>query len=111
MKNKSEKNKIKIFLKKYWIGILLLAFIFSYFTLPIIIDGFSSVETNTCKCLEKSKYKYRTGAICKDGWHSNATGRGACSHHGGVREWIYGEAYSKTRAECEELAKHRSWIE
>lgn len=31
----------------------------------------------------------RIGAICNDGTHSNATGRGACSHHGGVREWIY----------------------
>lgn len=32
----------------------------------------------------------RIGAICRDGSHSNATGSGACSHHGGVREWIYG---------------------
>ena len=31
----------------------------------------------------------RTGAICNDGWHSTATGRGACSHHGGVRNWLY----------------------
>src|SRR6266567_2995818 len=33
----------------------------------------------------------RIGAICRDGWHSNATGRGACSHHGGVDHWIYAE--------------------
>jgi hypothetical protein len=32
----------------------------------------------------------RTGAICEDGWHSSATGRGACSHHGGVAYWLYG---------------------
>lgn len=31
----------------------------------------------------------RTGAICNDGSHSNATGRGACSHHGGVAYWLY----------------------
>lgn len=31
----------------------------------------------------------RTGAICKDGSRSNATGRGACSHHGGVSRWLY----------------------
>lgn len=31
---------------------------------------------------------YRSGAICRDGWRSNATGRGACSHHGGVAYWI-----------------------
>lgn len=30
----------------------------------------------------------RTGAICNDGTRSNATGSGACSHHGGVKEWI-----------------------
>lgn len=30
----------------------------------------------------------RTGAICRDGWRSSATGRGACSHHGGVLRWI-----------------------
>ena len=30
----------------------------------------------------------RSGAICRDGWRSSATGRGACSHHGGVSMWI-----------------------
>lgn len=33
--------------------------------------------------------RYRVGAICRDGWQSHATGRGACSHHGGVSEWLY----------------------
>lgn len=32
---------------------------------------------------------YRTGAICRDGWQSSATGSGACSHHGGVDYWLY----------------------
>ncbi len=31
----------------------------------------------------------RCGAVCRDGWRSNATGRGACSHHGGVAYWVY----------------------
>jgi hypothetical protein len=31
----------------------------------------------------------RIGAICRDGTRSNATGRGACSHHGGVAQWLY----------------------
>jgi hypothetical protein len=31
----------------------------------------------------------RTGAVCRDGWRSSATGRGACSHHGGVAYWTY----------------------
>ena len=34
--------------------------------------------------------KVRIGAICGDGTKSNATGSGACSGHGGVKEWIYG---------------------
>lgn len=33
----------------------------------------------------------RIGAICKDGTYSSATGRGACSHHGGVSTWRYSE--------------------
>lgn len=32
---------------------------------------------------------HRVGAVCRDGTRSNATGRGACSHHGGVDHWIY----------------------
>jgi hypothetical protein len=31
----------------------------------------------------------RTGALCKDGTHSDATGSGACSSHGGVECWYY----------------------
>jgi len=34
----------------------------------------------------------RIGAICRDGWHSSATGSGACSHHGGVDHWLYSQA-------------------
>lgn len=29
----------------------------------------------------------RSGAVCRDGSTSTATGRGACSHHGGVSYW------------------------
>ena len=35
-----------------------------------------------------STYSYRVGAVCKDGTRSSATGRGACSHHGGVSYWL-----------------------
>ena len=30
----------------------------------------------------------RVGAVCRDGSHSDATGRGACSHHRGVAQWL-----------------------
>mgnify|MGYP000195993292 CR=1 FL=1 len=32
----------------------------------------------------------RTGAVCRDGSRSSATGSGACSRHGGVDHWLYG---------------------
>ena len=35
--------------------------------------------------------RVRVGAICVDGTTSNATGSGACSHHGGVRCWQYSD--------------------
>ena len=31
----------------------------------------------------------RTGAMCRDGTRSSATGSGACSWHGGVWYWLY----------------------
>jgi hypothetical protein len=31
----------------------------------------------------------RVGAIASDGWVSGSTARGAASHHGGVRQWLY----------------------
>lgn len=31
----------------------------------------------------------KIGALCEDGFNSNATGSGACSYHGGVSEWQY----------------------
>lgn len=35
------------------------------------------------------QHSERTGAICRDGSRSYATGRGACSRHGGVAQWVY----------------------
>lgn len=29
-----------------------------------------------------------SGAICNNGYISLSTGRGTCSHHDGVREWV-----------------------
>jgi hypothetical protein len=37
----------------------------------------------------QSSSSVRIGATCNDGSHSNATGSGACSHHGGVAVWLY----------------------
>lgn len=35
--------------------------------------------------------RHRVGAVCNDGTSSSAIGRGACSHHGGVRCWQYSD--------------------
>jgi hypothetical protein len=35
---------------------------------------------------------HRVGAQCRDGTTSKATGSGACSHHGGVKCWIYNDS-------------------
>lgn len=41
------------------------------------------------KLLKTTAAKQRVGAICRDGSWSDATGSGACSHHDGVRKWVY----------------------
>lgn len=71
---------------------------------------------------ESSKVEKRTGAICFDGWVSSATGRGACSHHGGVAKWMYETVYLKSyeqclsearkiKYECRVKAYETSWID
>lgn len=39
--------------------------------------------------IKTNNLKTRIGAVCNDGTTSRATGRGACSHHGGVAYWLY----------------------
>lgn len=38
-------------------------------------------------------------AICEDGSYSSADGQGACSHHGGVDEWLDGRGDPDTSAD------------
>ena len=62
---------IKIKFKTSWVTSILIIGI-SYFIIGIL--------TYNVK-------KERIGAVCCDEWNSSATGSGACSSHGGVREW------------------------
>lgn len=57
--------------------------------------------------------EYRIGAICSDGWESSATGRGACSWHGGVKEWLNKTEtyYSKSFEECKDEAEQMSLLD
>ncbi|RTE53955.1 DUF3761 domain-containing protein [Arenibacter aquaticus] len=47
-----------------------------------------SISTSNNK-IKTNSVKTRIGAVCNDGTTSRATGRGACSHHGGVSYWLY----------------------
>jgi hypothetical protein len=48
-------------------------------------------QQNAQESQSGSQQLHRIGAICHDGWESGANGRGACSHHGGVRCWKYSD--------------------
>ncbi len=52
----------------------------------ILVLFFSLFVSNCDKGTDPSE---RTGAVCKDGTTSTATGSGACSGHGGVDHWLY----------------------
>jgi hypothetical protein len=60
---------------------------------PPVLNSKIKQNTNTTqKIIKKTASQNsgeRIGCICRDGTSSNATGRGACSHHGGVDHWIY----------------------
>lgn len=65
------------------------------------ISGFDTEDTITMALGLKTLYQFdnpayfgnkiRIGAICNDGTRSGATGPGACSHHGGVKRWLYAD--------------------
>jgi hypothetical protein len=70
-------------IRSIFFSILLILFL----TIPLIyLNGYSNSYSNDYP----QKYDiYRVGCGCCDGTKSKATGRGACSHHGGVKYWIY----------------------
>jgi hypothetical protein len=48
----------------------------------------------------------RVGSIARDGTLSRATGRGACSHHGGVAQWFYAPKKDYTSLTNGSLSSH-----
>ncbi|HLV64128.1 hypothetical protein [Galbibacter sp.] len=52
-----------------------------------IEKGYKKRNYNQSRTIKKDN-RIRVGAVCNDGTTSNATGRGACSHHGGVAYWL-----------------------
>ena len=59
--------------------------LFSVLLIPIFSPNLSNAYINGKSLVDK----YRVGCKCCDGWDSEATDRGACSHHDGVQYWIY----------------------
>jgi hypothetical protein len=106
-------------------AIFFLLIIVGLFNITRIIDGFTSVEVLTDKYLrqrydninvypitesnlanfihEETRWSH-SGAVCKDGWISHSSGRGTCSHHGGVSHWFSKGDYSKSIEECRKEA-------
>jgi hypothetical protein len=106
-------------------GKLFLVFIIGLFTLPRIIEGFSTPQhllekylkdnypeagsdlTNVNKLeyylRENSRRKFN-GAICNDGWTSHSQGPGTCSHHHGVSFYFYIGDYSMSNEVCHKEA-------
>lgn len=58
------------------------------YVVPVVTPAPSS-STSSSSAQNSQSTSQRTGAICRDGSLSSATGRGACSHHGGVAHWTY----------------------
>ena len=109
MQIKEKLIKIGNFIKRYWY-VFAIIIVIGVIASPRIIDGLTPVDTLTIKYHEQSKYIFRVGATCNDGWQSSATGRGACSHHGGVKEWKYDTAYKKSITDCRKEAEEKSWL-
>ena len=80
--------------KKYQVQTPLAVYIDSVRT-SYATDQSKNAKSPTIGSIINRSYRQggRTGAICRDGTRSSATGRGACSHHKGVSRWLH----SKTK--------------
>ena len=120
-------DRFSFILKRHKIaaGIISALLFIGAFSTPRIIDGLTPPDLLLNKYLEakygkiearpinedvltnylheESVYK-GNGAICRDDWVSHSTGRGTCSHHGGVRYWYFKGQYSRTIEECRKEA-------
>lgn len=61
------------------------------------------------KMLKTTAPKERVGAVCRDGSHSSATGRGACSWHGGVARWITELPYWVSENKAENASRTKAY--
>jgi hypothetical protein len=105
-------DKVKQISFQIILSLLIFLFIFSIpFDFDFFNDRFKDETFLTEELYAEQKKLFvpgRIGAECFDGTFSKATGRGACSHHGGVREWIY--AKEPTLEEARRKAANISWF-
>jgi hypothetical protein len=80
--------------KSFFYSILLVALLIT----PIITINNINAETSV-KVV--NVYVHRVGCKCCDGRNSSATGRGACSHHGGVRYWKMSDRTKEWTGRCD----------
>ena len=74
-----------------------------------LADKFTPVDVLTRRLYERSM-QVSEGAICIDGTISSSTGRGTCSHHGGVDYQFKDTIYSKTLEQCRKEAEDISLL-
>jgi hypothetical protein len=102
---------IKYFSRLPYIVGVIVWLIFGHLTFLRVKDGFTDPKVIANRIYKEASWSYRIGAYCEDGTKSFATGRGACSWHGGVDEWIHETKYKKTKEACLKEAYEISWLE
>lgn len=67
----------------------------------LLLILFLSALSITSNSIQADPNAHRTGAKCCDGTNSKATGRGACSHHGGVKYWKMSDGTKVSTGRCD----------
>jgi|GEM_PF-2276532 len=74
----------------------------------LLPDRLIPVEELAKNLRERSLERIR-GAVCRDSTFSSSTGRGTCSHHGGIAYYLDTAIYHKTWKESLEEARQKTW--
>jgi hypothetical protein len=110
-KEKHQEFLLENYLKLPYFLAITLWLIFGHSTFLRVKDGLTEPNEIAKRIYLDSSWSYRIGAYCNDGSKSFATGSGACSHHGGVEDWIEETKYKKTKEQCLKEAYEISWLD
>lgn len=68
----------------------------------VLTDNFVRADSKVQETISSENFDVRrVGAKCCDGTNSKATGRGACSHHGGVKYWKMSDGTIVSTGRCD----------